>query len=253
MSIKNQPEFEAETETMTKEDTMTSTVKDNTDAATDAAAKAAKAATAIAKAATSAVAAPRAASKFKIAFADKDGVFDTQTVEGLALAAPRIKGEQGSLFLGQADLGAEVHFELISFNHRWAIGTGSDDKEAKDYFRVSYDNKTLSSDGTEIGAYIESLVAQGFTKARKSPYMDLWGFVTWSSTNGEVPVEERQLVCLQCSQTSLGAFTAFATTRGLLESSGRVQPLEVIGVRAMKRSSGSNKYTNYEFFAPKAA
>ena len=33
MSIKNQPEFEAETETMTKEDTMTSTVKDNTDAA----------------------------------------------------------------------------------------------------------------------------------------------------------------------------------------------------------------------------
>lgn len=246
MSIKNQPEFEAETDTTTEEVSMSTPTKDNTDAAT-------KAATAITKAAGGAVAAPRAASKFKIAFADKDGVFDTHTVEGLALAAPRIKGEQGSLFLGQADLGSEVHFELISFNHRWAIGTGSDDKEAKDYFRVSYDNETLSSDGTEIGAYIESLVAQGFTKARKSPYMDLWGFVTWSSTNGEVPVEERQLVCLQCSQTSLGAFTAFATTRGLLESSGRVQPLEVIGVRAMKRSSGSNKYTNYEFFAPKAA
>lgn len=246
MSIKNQPEFEAETTTTTEEVTMSATTKDNTDAAT-------KAATAIAKAATGAVAAPRAASKFKIAFADKDGVFDTQTVEGLALAAPRIKGEQGSLFLGQADLGAEVHFELISFNHRWAIGTGSDDKEAKDYFRVSYDNKTLSVDGTDIGTYISSLQAQGFTKARKSPYMDLWGFVTWSSTNGEVPVEERQLACLQCSQTSLGAFTAFATTRGLLESSGRVQPLEVIGVRAMKRTSGSNKYTNFEFFAPKAA
>lgn len=260
MGLKNQPEFEAqaETTTATKDEAMTT----NTSTPADTAAAAAKAAEALAKASGGAITAPKSEGgaitaakpkpKFKIAFADKDGVFDTQTVEGLALAAPRLKGEQGSIFMGQDDLGEEIHFEIVSFNHRWAIGSGEDDKEAKDYFRVSYDNKTLATDGSDIGAYIESLKEMGFTKAKKSPYMDIWGFVTWTKKSGEVPVDERQLGCLQCSQTSLGAFTAFATTRGLLESTGRVQPIDVIGVRAMKRASGSNKYTNYEFFAPKA-
>lgn len=248
MALKNKPEFEPMTEatsdtaTMTEDNTMTTTTKDS----------GATAALAIAKAATTAVGEAKPAAKFSVAFADKNNVFDTATVEGLALAAPRIKGEQGSMSIADAELGTEIHFELISFNHRWAIGSGTDDKEAKDYFKVSYDNETLSGDGTSVEKYIESLKAQGFSKAKKSPYMDLWGFVVWSEKAGDVPVDERQLACLQASQTSMGAFTSFATTRGLLESKGIAKPIDVIGVRAMKRTSGSNKYTNFEFFVPKA-
>ena len=191
------------------------------------------------------------AKKFSKAFSEFENMLDTMTVESLSLAAPRIKGEQGSMFLGDKDLGDTIHFELVSYNARWVIGSGENDKEAKDYFRVSYDNKTLTT-GEDAAAYLESLKAQGFKKAKKSPYLDVWGFVTWSAKNGPIDVESRQLACLQCSQTSLGAFMAFATTRGLLMKAGLVEELSTIEVKALKQVNGTNKYTNFGFAAPKA-
>ncbi len=259
MGIKDQKEFKAEAaapqfEAQPATETTTATQENTINTTTEQTASAgAKAATAIAAAsASSALAVATPKPKFTVAFADKNNVFDTATVEGLALAAPRIKGEQGSIFMADVDVGTKIQFELISFNHRWAVSSGENDAEAKEYFRVSFDNKTLSGSGASLADYVEGLKAQGFSKAKVSPYMDIWGFVVWTEKGGEVPVEERQLSCIQASQTSLGAFTAFATTRGLLESRGLVQPLEVIEMHAEKRISGTNKYTNFSFHAPAA-
>lgn len=234
MGLRNQPEFEP--------------MDDTTDTTAEAAAQAS---TAIAKAASTGVSTN--VRKFEPAFKDKNNVFDNATVEGLSMAAPRIKGEQGSMALGDQDLGEAIQFELVSFNHRWAIGTGENDKEAKDYFRVSLDNETISGEGTLVTDYLNTLRAKGFAKAKKSPYMDLWGFVTWSSKTGAIPVDERQLACLQCSQTSMGNWTSFCTSRGLLEQSGRVKPIDLIEVHAQKQSNkNGDKYTNFSFFVPKA-
>lgn len=232
MGIKSQPEYEE----MQTEPAATAAIE---------------ASTAIAKASSGAVS-TKVRNVSANAFSDKEGVFDIDTVEGLSMNAPRIKGEQGSLFQGTDDLGDAIHFELISFNKRWAIGTGENDKEAKDYFKVSYDNVHLSGEATLIEDYIDSLKAQGFSKANKSPYMDLWGFVIWSAKTGHIEPDMRQLACLQCSKTSMGAFTAFRATRGIMEVKGLLKPIDVIEVHAEKRVSGTNKYTNYSFFAPKA-
>ena len=247
--LKSQPEFEAAdddatpTATTTKEKTMTTPAVDK---------EAIAAANAIAKAATNtAVGAPVQQAKFQPAFKDKENVLDIGTVEDLALSMPRIKGEQGSFFLGQEDLGSEIQFEIFSYNARWAIGNGLDDAESKDYFRVSYDDKTIAGDGTLIEDYLNDLRAQGFSKAKKTPYLDIFGFVTWSQGKGEIPVESREMVLLQCSQTSLGAFKTFATTRGVLEQRGMAKPIDVVTVKAMKRVKANFKYTNFEFSAPK--
>ena len=51
----------------------------------------------------------------------------------------------------------------------------------------------------------------------------------------------------------MGAFTGFATTRGLLESKGVAKPIDVIEVHAEKKmNSKQDKYTNFSFFVPKA-
>ena len=157
MGLKSQPEFEqmetaATVETTTKEDTMTTNTADT------AASASVEATTAIATAsASSAVATVGTPTKFKVAFADRNNVFDTATVEGLALAAPALKGEQASIYKGDKELGKKIHFELISFNHRWTVGTGESDKESKDYFRVSLDNKTISGTGEDLHMYLEAL------------------------------------------------------------------------------------------------
>lgn len=253
MGLRNQPEYAAQfeqAEVETSTETTTATKTENTVQDTKTQDTKAQADTAIAQAQSRAVTTP--SKKMQLAFAEQQNVFDTATVEGLSLASPRLKGEQGSIFKGDEDLGSKIRFELVSWNKRWAIGTGSDDKEARDYFKVSYDGETVSGDGSSVADYLESLRAQGFDKARMSPYGDLWGFITWTETKGDIPADERELCILQCSQTSLGAFVSFCTTRGLLESKGLVQPVEVIEVTAMKRQNGANRFTNFAFSAPKA-
>ena len=252
MGLKSQPEFEQmETETAATVETTTKEEAMNTNTADNTASASVQAAIATASA-SSAVVAGSTPTKFKVAFADKNNVFDTATVEGLALAAPALKGEQGSIYKGDKELGKKIHFELISFNHRWTVGTGESDKESKDYFRVSLDNKTISGTGEDLHLYLESLKAQGFNKAKISPYMDLFGFVVWVEGKGEIPVDERELCRLQCSQTSMGNFTAFCTTRGLLESKGIAAPLEVIEVTAQaQQNKNGDRYTNYLFSVPK--
>lgn len=247
--LRAQPEFEqmeTETTTTTKEETMTTKTE-------TAATASVEATTAIATAAaSSALSTTTTPTKFKVAFADKNNVFDTPTVEGLAMAAPALKGEQGSIYKGDKELGKRMHFELISFNHRWTVATGENDSESKEKFRVSLDNKTISGTGEDLHAYLDALKAEGYSKARISPYMDLFGFVVWVEGKGEIAVDDRELCRLQCSQTSMGNFVAFSTTRGLLESKGVAKPIDVIEVQAQaQQNKGGDRYTNFLFSVPR--
>lgn len=264
MSLKSQPEYTAaqsaafepmedETataaQTATKEQTMNTTTID----AAAVTATTAIATTAIATAASSALAVGGANAKFQLAFVEKFNVFDTPTVEALAMAAPRLTGEQGAFFKKGEEIGSKIHVEIVSYNNRWVVGTGENDKEAKDFFKVSFDNQTISGSGEDFHAYLESLKAQGFQKARISPYLDVFCFVVWTDKKGDIPVDERELCILQCSQTSKGNFMTFCTTRGLLESKGVAKPIEVVEVNAQKQQNGKgDKFTNFIFSVPRA-
>lgn len=248
MGLKNQVEFE-QMEPDTTTTTTTTETKERTMQETTTIDASVAATTAIAKAAASSVG---AAMRFDIAFKEYNNVLDTTTVESLSLAVPRMTGEQGSFFKNGEDLGGKIRFEIVSFNQRWVVGTGENDKEAKDFFRVSYNNATITGTGEDFHAYLESLKAQGFSKARISPYIDIFGFVTWTEKKGDIAPDERELCLLQCSQTSAGNFTAFCTTRGLLQSRGIVAPISVIEVTAQKQQNkNGDKYTNFLFSAPK--
>jgi hypothetical protein len=96
MGLKNQIEYEQEE---TNSYTATATVEKPAPASVPA------------RAASTAVG---QAKRFSKAFSEFENMLDTMTVESLSLAAPRIKGEQGSMFLGDKDLGDTIHFELVS-------------------------------------------------------------------------------------------------------------------------------------------
>lgn len=254
MSLRNQPEFETETETETTSATKTTeanTMNNTIDRAATAQVAATKA---LAKAATTntAVAAPRA--KLSVAFAGHKDMLDTATVSALSQATPRITAEQGALRKNrQTKIGTAIVLEVVSWNHRWALGCGEDkmNDEMKQLYRVSYDNETVDGDGCSVGDYIESLKAQGYSKAKISPYGDLFGYVV-SVDGKEVPIDDRELIQVQMSATTLGNFTAFCVSRGLLESRGQAQPSDFIEVIAQDQSKGDKSYTNMAFKAVKS-
>lgn len=257
MALKDQPEHKDTIAATTAAAAAFETESDtNTQAGADkvAAAKAdtkVESTLAIAKAATTSVTAPN--KKLVVAFSAHKDVFDTATVSALSQATPRITGEQGSLYKDrQTKLGLKARVEVVSWNHRWALGCGEDkmNDEMKAAFRVSYDNKTVDGEGCSVEDYIKSLQAQGYDKAKVSPYGDLFGYIV-SVDDKEIPIDDRELVLFQLSATSLGNFTAFCVSRGLLQSRGSVEPNDLIDVIAEARTKGSNAFTVMTFKAAK--
>lgn len=245
MSLLTQPEFESQDET-----NATATVADAPvsepirEAATNTQVPAAVKSGAV-------VTAPKA--KFQLAFADKADVLDSDSVAQLSLGAYRIKGEQGGCYHEDENLGSVIRLEVVSFNNRWAIGTGNDKQtsEDKERFRISYDGKTISGEGITIDEYIQALKAEGYDKAKSSPYIDLWGFVVWTEKKGEIPEDERELALVQLSQTSAGNWRNFTVSRGMLISKGVAKESDVVEIVAQAQSKGTMKYTNYSFRNPK--
>ena len=247
MSLRSQPEFEAmETETAvqtaTKEETMTTHTVENAASASVAAT------TAIATAAATSVGAPI---KYSKAFATKENAIPVEDVEMWHPAAPYITGEQGAAkHSKKGKIGTTLTFLVESFNLRFLVVPGSNDKEAREKCRNSFDKKTISGDTTLVADYIEALKAEGYPKAHLETYVDLWGYVLKSDKEGVEDPDE--LVRVQLSKTSSQNFGYFCGQRGRAESSGKVPKLETVQITAESQEGSSGSYTNFSFAAPKA-
>jgi hypothetical protein len=203
-----------------------------------------------AQAASGAVTTPKASKFSMAAFAEYQDMFPTEAVTGLSMAVPRVKAEQGAAYVGEISLGSKIRIEIESWNYRWLLSAGLDSKdsgykESMEYLATSYDNETVNGKDTSVNDYLAGLKAMNYNKARKSLYIDLFGFVTWTEKGGDVPEDKRELYLVQLSQTSAGNWAAFCTTQGLLRSKGIGKDSRVIEIRAEARSKGSNKYTNF--------
>lgn len=237
------PAFETQTETTTMTMTDTPTQAELATAGVEAT-------KAIAVAATTAVGAAKPKVKFEPAFAGHKDVFDTPTVIALSMATPRITAEQGTLNKNRKDdVGKVIVIEPISWNMRTAVGNGTNDKESADFFRVAYDDGVVVGEGCTVAEYLDSLKAQGFTKAKASAYGDLFCYIVQQGGK-EIQPEQREMVLVQMSQTSLGAFTSMCVSRGMLQSKGVLPEATLIEITAQATQNGKgDKYTNLSFRA----
>ena len=248
----HRPAFETEDNTATA----TATIEAPTmNAQTEApAAPAAATATAVAPAQSTAVG---KAAKFQASFAEQKDAFPVEAIMALSMAIPRIKAEQGALYIADKSLGERIRITLESWSLRHLISPGLDSKDAgyeesKQYLATSYDGRTVEGKNQTIDEYIAYLKSIGYAKAGVSKYGDLFGMVTWTAKGGNIPAEEQTLHLVQASQTSLGNFMAFCTTQGLLRSKGIGSDPVEIEVVAQAQSKGVLKYSNMAFTVPKA-
>lgn len=255
MALKQSSEFKPEFESATEGQAATAT-ESNTQSNTEAeiADAGVQASTAIAVAATTAVGAAVTGNKVdhvKPAFHGLKDRFNTEQVDSLSLSVPRITFEQGEMLKAKDALGKEIVLVIESWNLRWVLGSGEDNKESKDFFRISYDGRhiyaTQKDGGTECKAYLDALKADGHDKANMSKYGDIWGFI--AEVDGKpIPEEQWEMVCVQASQTSLGNFEGFAVSRGLLAARGIGKVSDRVRIKATPRTNGDGKkYTNAQF------
>lgn len=230
------PAFETETDTY---------AEDNMNTATDTAVAVAPAPAAVAVATPS--------KKFSMAFGDLKDAFPLDAVVGLSQALPRIKGEQGEAYIGDKAVGKKFKIEIESWNDRTLVSAGLDSKdpgyeEAKQYIANAYADGIVHGKDMTVKQYLDYLRSIGYDKAQSSQYIDLFGFVTWTSEKGDIAPEARELHLVQLSKTSASAFAAFCTTQGLLRSKGLVSnDSNEIEVSAAAQSKGSMKWTNFQF------
>jgi hypothetical protein len=236
MALKNQPEFEAQSE---DEDVFTP-------------APAPAASTEVAPAQTNTAVGPVRPALIK-AFHDKELAIPIEDVRQWFMPSPSITSVSGSAkHSAKGSLGKSFVFQLDSYNVRFLAVPGSNDKEAKMLVRNSYDKINLDDGSGTLKDYIEALKAQGYTKAHVAEYCDLWGRVTWSEKFGPTdPNDDEWDARVQLSATSANNFNYFCGKRGKLQSSGLAPVLDCVEITAVTLEGKSGDYTNFSFSAPK--
>jgi hypothetical protein len=237
MALKNQPEFEAQTE----EDVFTPAPEAQPAAS-------APVAPAQQNTAVGAVRPPLIK-----AFHDKELAIPIEDVRQWFMPSPSITSVSGGCkHSTKGSLGKSFVFQIDSYNVRFLAVPGSNDKEAKMLVRNSYDKINLDDGSGTLKDYIDGLKAQGYTKAHVAEYCDLWGRVTWSEKFGATdPNDDEWDARVQLSSTSANNFNYFCGKRGKAQSAGLVPVLDCVEITAVSLEGKSGDYTNFSFSAPK--
>lgn len=225
----------------TQEETMNTTATE-----TAAPASTSTASTAVAPAASTAVA---AAKKFAPALTEFQNAIPIETIEGMGVGGlPRVTVDLGGFALdGDKPLGNQIKIQMLSWNNRYIVASGSTDAEAKEFFKVSYDGVTCT-DGTAVDEYLKWLKeVKGYEKASKKTYIDLWGYLI--AANGkDLAEDDCKTVQVQVAPFSVSKFHAYQLDAGIRASRGGVVN-DVVVINAERGKMGTNNFGYCSFSA----
>lgn len=195
---------------------------------------------AIAKAKTTAVGAAR---KLVGAFSDLQNVIALEDVEAMGVGAfPRVTVDLGGFMLDKEEIGSEIKIELLSWNFRYMVTTGSNDEEAKKKVKVSYDGETIVGTGESVKSAVEAFKEEGYEDAECKGYADLWGSLAVKSGK-EIDEADRPIVQVQLSPESLKKFKAFQTEVGFKQARGLLPEGNIlITIKANRGEWKGNRY-----------
>jgi len=224
--------FESEDETAA-----TTAAATEAPAATTATATAAPAATtAVATQTTRAVSTARAVVTQNVLSDKKDAFY----VEFDSM--PRLAAEQGSFTLkdsSEADLGAEIKMELMSYQESW-VASPNDKKADVELVKYSDDGVT-SKDGVDLQQHIADLKEQGYAKAKIAHRCIIVGELLSAGPAGADLVGN--LIQVDLPETGRRSFNAYTLQASWAVGKGRKTAAEaaILTLKAVKEKSRSNE------------
>ena len=205
-------------------------------AATTAAATAAPATTAVATQTTRAVSTAKAVVTQNVLSDKKDAFY----VEFDSM--PRLAAEQGSFTLkdsSEADLGAEIKMELMSYQESW-VASPNDKKADVELVKYSDDGVT-SKDGVDLQQHVADLKEQGYDKAKIAHRCIIVGELLSAGPAGADLVGN--LIQVDLPETGRRSFNAYTLQASWAVGKGRKTAAEaaVLTLKAVKEKSRNNE------------
>jgi hypothetical protein len=220
----------------------------NTTQTTEAPAAEVSTSTAVAPAAAP-TAVARPAAKFVPALTEFQNAIPLETIEGMGIGGlPRITADLGGFNMGDKPLGNQIKIQLLSWNVKYALVTGSTDAEANEFYKVSYDGIRTTS-GESVDEYLTWLKnVKGYEKAVNKQYVDLWAFLTFANGK-DLSEDECKTVNVQISPFSVSKWHAFQLDLGIRQARGMAVS-DVIVLNAERGKMGANSF-GYIVFSTK--
>lgn len=192
--------------------------------------------------AVSATQVAKPSAKFVPALTEFQNAIPLETIEGMGVGGlPKIVADLGGFVVdGDKQLGNQIKLQLLSWNVKYVIVSGSQDKEATEFFKVSYDGENLVGGGS-VEEYINWLKnVKGYEKAGKKQYIDLWGYLI--AANGkDLAEDDCKTVNVQVAPYSASKFHAFQLDLGIRQARGQ-QVSDVIVLNAERGKMGANSF-----------
>ena len=141
---------------------------------------------------------------------------DPKLFAGASMFAKIVPSKGGFEVKGDDNLmlGNQLVIELESYDYRWLVSVKGAGNDGNDALYNSFDNQNVVvvEDGVETLTPIAEFKKYWEDMGKEvevSPYVDLVGFVTWGALCGEIPEENRKIMQVQLSKTSIKAFEAY--------------------------------------------
>lgn len=175
----------------------------------------------------------------------KDAI-DVETVKSFGPGAfPKITADLGGAVMDKEELGKSFVIALVSYNDRWLITPGSDDDEAKEFLKTSYDGTTIDDLNETAQEYVARLKSEeGFSKASIRRYVDLWGILQSTELKGVLPEDDQNMVHIQLSPQSVAKWAAFQVNQSIKAAQGR----EVTTTVKLTQERGEFNSKKFGFF-----
>jgi hypothetical protein len=132
-------------------------------------------------------------------------------------------------------LGTFIDVQLLSYSSRWMVSPGSDDEEARENVRASYDGQTISHSGEDDGMPIEDYLdrlREKFPKAAVKEYIDVFCLMVNADErmSGEL-LKQEGILNISLSPRSKGKFLAYVKQIKLTVMRGLIAPEKATIVR----------------------
>lgn len=168
---------------------------------------------------------------------------------------PRITASRGGFVVdkNKRNLGKKARIEVLSWNYIYYVTTGEENNpEADKLFQISYDSEVLK-DGRNINEYVEWLKKEGYNKASKKQYAELYvNLLGYQEVRDDmikkvdVPPEEQAMYQVSLSPKSVGQWMKWLLEGSLRKARG-ISDDTVVTMVQEEATNGNNTYALAHF------